>query len=214
MTPLRELMDGHGVSIGEVSRRLGVSRAAVSQWASGRKPVPAVRMIGMAEVFDVDPAAFASMGAVRPQDDWQPTNVFSWILSDQGMLGHVGSDLRSRTAAIGDSLGWNRKETIEFLRGDRRMTEAQAKAFMAAYLPGVNPVVLADCVEQDREPEAEAVAMAVRDIGSYWLRTWDEAEEMLSKFRAQWEASGVPCSGLDDGRPVPDSILLWVAKYR
>ena len=183
--------------------------------------MPLARIEQCADDFGVPPSSFHTQAAlgVFGTTGFEPTTMFGWVMSDQRMLGHLGSGVMDRVTVVADSLDWDHSATFRIMAGGGYLTVDEAKEFMKLYLPGVNPVVLNDSVASEPEDEKDHVDDFAGHVGyavfgdDAYVRSFDDLEEIVAKARTTWEASRSPVD-LDDGRPVPEALTRWVQFYR
>ena len=205
MTQLQAILDEHGMSISALAKQLGVSRPAVSQWASGKAKIPIGRIGEITDALDLSPSALSGQ---TQRMEFIPDTIFAWLLMDGGMLSHIGDDWADRVCIVAETLDVECHVLLKWGQ-EATMPVGIAKAFMAAYLPGVNPVIMAAVVAGNRLSEVLAVRKTVKDaLGD---DTWAVLQERVEAERLAWESfTEIEVrSLLDDGRKVPTLIAQW-----
>lgn len=200
MTRLAELMEQHGISNKQMAEQLGVSTASVSYWRSGARPLPLARATEIAEGFGLQASEFAGQVTLMAGSEFDPANAFGWTVHDNGPLGHIGDSWAHRIHVIAEMLDVCPDDLALAALGQRKLTVEEAKAFMATYLPGINPAFLERCTQGERDEEVIFVECFFDEKSR--VMTFDEARMKLLEWEQHWEDSETGAD-LCDGRPLP-----------
>ena len=187
-----------GLTLDELARRIGCSRALIYQYASGASLAQSDRLQQIANAVEKPLPWFFEDGREGPQQTLGSSE------PSAARVSHAGPGFEAEKAGLqGD---WEQLSAERARLEQRRQAEdiARLEALIAAYSSPPEPRRVVDCCQQltvllarDDEPQRSAAVLLQQGNALIQLQEWGAAREKLEAAGAQFRGAGQSVSARD-----------------